>query len=111
MRHQHNCQHADETARHPEHNHRRHGMRKHGRGGAPELGGHRGTDHGHPGRNERRRPTLGRSILKSARRIRRADLSPDQLHRRIAGSVSHADYMITMRTLRTISKAVREPSR
>ncbi|MCH1881820.1 hypothetical protein [Agrococcus sp. ARC_14] len=54
-----------------------------------------------------RRPTLGRSIMKSARRIRRSGLTPEQLHRRIAATVSHADYMTTMRTLRRIGMELR----
>lgn len=135
MRYQQNCQHTDENARHPEargygrpgsrrrghgerdhctRERRQHGMRMHGRHDhrvdAHRTGEHAGAGHGHgrPGRNGHRRPTLGRSILKSARRIRHADLTPEQLQVRIADSVTHAEYMITMRTLHTISRALRD---
>lgn len=45
--------------------------------------------------------------MKSARRIRRSGLSPEQLHHRIAGAVSHADYVTTLRTLRRIGMELR----
>ncbi|WP_413317903.1 hypothetical protein AA0Z99_12650 [Agrococcus sp. 1P02AA] len=61
----------------------------------------------HPRSGGRRRPTLERSILRSARRIRRAGLTPEQLHQRIAATVSHADYVTTMRTLRRIGMELR----
>ncbi|KAA6436241.1 hypothetical protein FQ330_02185 [Agrococcus sediminis] len=61
----------------------------------------------HPRGDARPRPTLERSILRSARRIRRAGLTPDQLHDRLAGAVSHADYVTTMRTLRRIGAELR----
>ncbi|GEK79942.1 hypothetical protein [Agrococcus baldri] len=80
------------------HDHERHGHEEHGRPGR------------HPRGGARRRPTLERSIVKSARRIRRADLTPEQLHRRIAATVSHADYVTTLRTLRRIGMELRGAS-
>jgi hypothetical protein len=45
--------------------------------------------------------------MQSARRIRRSGLAPEQLHRRIAAAVSHADYLTTLRTLRRIGMELR----
>lgn len=71
-----------------------------GHGFGPRRGHGSGPDgHGHP--------TLARSIMKSARRIRRSGLSPEQLQHRIAATVSHADYVTTMRTLRRIGMDLR----
>ncbi|MGM1029032.1 MAG: hypothetical protein ACQEWM_04055 [Actinomycetota bacterium] len=50
---------------------------------------------------------MARSIVKSARRIRRSGLTPEQLQHRIAATVSHADYVTTMRTLRRIGMDLR----
>ncbi|WP_072314596.1 hypothetical protein [Agrococcus sp. Marseille-P2731] len=61
----------------------------------------------HPRGAAHRHPTLERSIMRSARRIRRAGLTPEQLHDRIATTVSHADYVTTMRTLRRIGMELR----
>ena len=77
-------------------------------GHGPMREGHVHPDH-HP-RGAHRRPALERSIMKSARRIRRSGLAPEQLHRRIAATVSHADYMTTLRTLRRIGMELRSDS-
>ncbi|WP_206447768.1 hypothetical protein [Agrococcus sp. KRD186] len=71
---------------------------------------HQGTGGEHPRGGAHRRPALERSIMKSARRIRRSGLAPEQLHRRIAATVSHADYMTTLRTLRRIGMELRSDS-
>lgn len=105
--------------RYPHDNHRAHDRAGHGH---REWHGKRDS-HGHgrcghhsdeqlagseqPRSGAHRRPTLERSVAKAARRIRRADLTPEQLHRRIAASVSHADYITTMRTLRRIGLELR----
>lgn len=104
------------TDRHDAHNGERHEgarhQRAHGRFHRGGTGhGPRCEQHGEqPRGGAHRRPTLERSIMKSARRIRRADLSPEQLHRRIAATVSHADYVTTMRTLRRIGMELRGAS-
>ncbi|SFS09268.1 hypothetical protein SAMN04487783_1233 [Agrococcus baldri] len=92
--------------------HEGHGPGREGRGHeghVPTREGH--EEYGQPGRHPRggthRRPTLERSIMKSARRIRRSGLAPEQLHRRIAATVSHADYLTTLRTLRRIGIELR----
>lgn len=122
--------HTPDTQGHHGH-HCRHGHHGHGHHVGAERGhraehGHQGH-HGHeaddahrtehagaepqtgrgPRGDVRPRPTLERSILRSARRIRRAGLTPDQLHDRLAGAVSHADYVTTMRTLRRIGAELR----
>jgi hypothetical protein len=51
---------------------------------------------------------MARSIVRSARRIRRSGLTPEQLQHRIAATVSHADYVTTMRTLRRIGADLRD---
>ena len=45
--------------------------------------------------------------MKSARRIRRSGLTPEQLQHRVAATVSHADSVTTMRTLRRINMDLR----
>lgn len=89
--------------------HGRRDAHRHGRcgrhGGEQPRGGIQSS--GRQSSGTGRRPTLERSIAKAARRIRRADLTPEQLHRRIAASVSHADYITTMRTLRRIGMELR----
>ncbi len=96
---------------------RRGGRHDHGAGSDPGHGFHGGSHSnrrgfgrgfGHtPGTDAGDRPTLARSIVKSARRIRRSGLSPEQLQHRIAATVSHADYVTTMRTLRRIGMDLR----
>ncbi|MGY3127370.1 hypothetical protein ACVWW9_000869 [Agrococcus sp. UYP33] len=78
---------------------REHGFGHREHGFAPHRHGF-----GHGGRG---RPTLARSIVKSARRIRHSGLTPEQLQHRIATTVSHADYVTTMRTLRRIGMDLR----
>ncbi|MFJ6113743.1 hypothetical protein ACIQC8_06485 [Agrococcus sediminis] len=105
--HGHGCPRAADHGHHRHHGH-------HGHGGH-EAAGQRRAEHvgpepqsgRHPRGDARPRPTLERSILRSARRIRRAGLTPDQLHDRLAGAVSHADYITTMRTLRRIGAELR----
>ena len=74
------------------------------RGGRPDR---MGRHEGRRGPGGRGRPTLSRGILRSAKRIERAGLEPAQLHELIASHVSHADYITTMRTLRTVSRALK----
>lgn len=93
MGHGHGCEHQQ-----------RHGHPHEAHQGPVQPGGQPG---GHPHGGAHRRPTLERSIMKSARRIRRSGLAPEQLHRRIAATVSHADYITTLRTLRRIGMELR----
>ena len=80
----------------------------HGHGHGPHCDHGFGAGRGHGfGPDGHRRPTLARSIVKSARRIRRSGLTPEQLQHRIAATVSHADYVTTMRTLRRIGMDLR----
>lgn len=121
-------EHAREHGAHPccPHAHHGHGHGGRGHGGRRHGGGHgyghgfgHGEDHGDGHehgfghrhgfgpRRDHGHPTMARSIMKSARRIRRSGLSPEQLQHRIAATVSHADYVTTMRTLRRIGMDLR----
>jgi|GEM_PF-3304411 len=80
------------------------GPREHGFGHREHGFGPHRRGFGHGGRG---RPALARSIVKSARRIRNSGLTPEQLQHRIATTVSHADYVTTMRTLRRIGMDLR----
>lgn len=114
--HGHGCPRAADEGHHRHHGHHGHGHHhaEHGHRGHAAADPHRTDPAGaepqtgrHPRGDARPRPTLERSILRSARRIRRAGLTPDQLHDRLAGAVSHADYVTTMRTLRRIGAELR----
>ena len=84
---------------HEGHQHGRGSGRGHGHGSHHDRSGseHEPGDH----------PTLVRSIAKSARRIRRSGLTPEQLQHRIAATVTHGDHVTTMRTLQRIGNDLR----
>lgn len=92
---------------HPRANHDAPHERGHGHGHGGRFGSDSGHGHGRRNGHGTDHPTLARSIMKSARRIRRSGLTPEQLQHRIAATVSHADYVTTMRTLRRVGMDLR----
>lgn len=81
------------------------GRQRHGFGSHEHEGGGLRDGFGRRGRGRR----MDARILRTARTIRRAEhvLGADEVEQTLRESVSHADYVTTVRTLRALSRAVK----